>query len=46
MPDLHVDGLRLDAIHAVFDMSARARRSRELAERVHAARPGALVIAE
>ena len=26
--DLHVDGLRLDAIHAIFDTSARARRRR------------------
>jgi maltooligosyltrehalose trehalohydrolase len=43
--DLHVDGFRLDAIHAVYDMSAR--HVLELfAERVRAARPGALVIAE
>jgi maltooligosyltrehalose trehalohydrolase len=43
--DLHLDGFRLDAIHAVYDMSAR--HVLELfAERVRAARPGALVIAE
>ena len=43
--DFHVDGLRLDAIHAIYDQSARPILA-ELAERVHAARPGALVIAE
>ncbi len=43
--DLHVDGLRLDAIHAIYDQSARPILA-ELAQRVHAARPGALVIAE
>jgi maltooligosyltrehalose trehalohydrolase len=43
--DLHVDGLRLDAIHAVFDAGARHVVA-ELAARVHAARRGALVIAE
>ncbi len=43
--DLHVDGFRLDAIHAVYDMSAR--HVLELfADRVRAARPGALVISE
>lgn len=43
--DLHVDGLRLDAIHAIFDGSARPLLA-ELAERVHRANPAALVIAE
>jgi maltooligosyltrehalose trehalohydrolase len=43
--DFHVDGLRLDAIHAIYDLGAR-HIVREIADRVHAARPGALVIAE
>jgi maltooligosyltrehalose trehalohydrolase len=43
--DFHVDGLRLDAIHAIYDTGAVPIMAR-LAERVHAARPGALVIAE
>ena len=43
--DFHVDGLRLDAIHAIFDQSAISILA-AIAERVHAARPGALVIAE
>jgi maltooligosyltrehalose trehalohydrolase len=43
--DFHVDGLRLDAIHAIFDQSAKPILA-EVAERVHAARPGALIIAE
>jgi maltooligosyltrehalose trehalohydrolase len=43
--DFHVDGLRLDAIHAIYDQSARPILA-EIAERVHAARPGALVISE
>jgi len=43
--DFHVDGLRLDAIHAIYDTSANPLLA-ELAERVHAARPGALVTAE
>ena len=43
--DLHLDGFRLDAIHAVFDSSARNVLA-QFAARVHAARPGALVIAE
>ncbi len=43
--DFHVDGLRLDAIHAIYDTGARPIMA-QLAERVHAARPGALVIAE
>ncbi len=43
--DLHVDGLRLDAIHAVFDGSAEPVLA-ELADRVHALDARALVIAE
>jgi maltooligosyltrehalose trehalohydrolase len=43
--DLHVDGFRLDAIHAVYDMSAR-HVLEQFAERVRAARPGTLVISE
>jgi maltooligosyltrehalose trehalohydrolase len=43
--DFHLDGLRLDAIHAIFDASARPIL-RELAERVHARSSRALVIAE
>jgi maltooligosyltrehalose trehalohydrolase len=43
--DFHVDGLRLDAIHAIVDSSPEHLVA-ELARRVHAARPGALVIAE
>jgi maltooligosyltrehalose trehalohydrolase len=43
--DLHLDGLRLDAIHAVFDAGARPIVA-ELSARIHAARRGALVIAE
>jgi maltooligosyltrehalose trehalohydrolase len=43
--DLHVDALRLDAIHAIFD-SRPEHLVAEVARRVHAARPGALVIAE
>src|SRR4051794_25266588 len=43
--DYRVDGLRLDAVHAIFDES-EPHIMRELADRVRAARPGALVIAE
>ncbi|MDQ3678159.1 MAG: malto-oligosyltrehalose trehalohydrolase [Actinomycetota bacterium] len=43
--DFHVDALRLDAIHAIYDQSARPIMA-ALAARVQAARPGALVIAE
>ncbi len=43
--DYRVDGLRLDATHAIFD-AGEPHVLRELAERVHAVRPGALVIAE
>jgi len=40
-----VDGLRLDAIHAIFDSSAEHIVA-AIARRVHAADPGAYVIAE
>src|SRR3954470_12605949 len=43
--DFHVDGLRLDAIHAIFDSSAK-HVLRELAERVHARNHRALLISE
>ncbi len=43
--DFHVDGLRLDAIHAIFDTGANPIMA-QLADRVHGARDGALVIAE
>ncbi len=43
--DFHVDGLRLDAIHAIFDQSATSILA-EIAARVHAARESAIVIAE
>jgi maltooligosyltrehalose trehalohydrolase len=43
--DLHLDGLRLDAVHAIFDQSAEHVIA-ELARRVHAWRHQALVIAE
>jgi len=43
--DYHVDGLRLDAVHAIFDDTAR-HICAELAERVREANPEALVISE
>lgn len=43
--DFHLDGLRLDAIHAVFDAGA-SHVLAELADRVHDVDPRALVIAE
>jgi maltooligosyltrehalose trehalohydrolase len=43
--DLHLDGLRLDAVHAIFDGSAEHVVA-ELARRVHAVNWRALVIAE
>src|SRR3954463_3764164 len=43
--DMHVDGLRLDAIHAVFDNGAEHIVA-ELTRRVHAVNSRALVIAE
>ena len=43
--DFHLDGLRLDAIHAIVDSSPEHLVA-EIARRVHAVRPGALVIAE
>ena len=43
--DFHLDGLRLDAVHALMDHSAEHIVA-ALARRVHAANPHALVIAE
>jgi maltooligosyltrehalose trehalohydrolase len=43
--DLHLDGLRLDAVHAIFDQSAEHLVA-ELVRRVHAQRWHAHVIAE
>ena len=43
--DFHLDGLRLDAIHAIYDDSAHPLVG-EVARRVHRARPRTLVIAE
>jgi len=43
--DFHVDGLRLDAIHSIYDQGARPILA-ELADRVRARNPRALVIAE
>jgi maltooligosyltrehalose trehalohydrolase len=43
--DFQLDGLRLDAIHAIVDSSPEHVVA-EVARRVHAARPDALVIAE
>ncbi|MEZ5102064.1 MAG: alpha-amylase family glycosyl hydrolase [Thermoleophilia bacterium] len=43
--DFHVDGLRLDAVHAIEDDSPRHVLA-ELADRVRAERPGTLVISE
>jgi len=43
--DYHVDGLRLDAVHAIFDMSATPIVE-EVAAAVHARSPAAWVIAE
>jgi maltooligosyltrehalose trehalohydrolase len=43
--DYHVDGLRLDAVHAIFDESPRHVLD-ELAERVRAVNPWTLVISE
>ena len=43
--DCGVDGLRLDAVHALHDRSS-VHLLEELAARVHAARPGAFVVAE
>jgi maltooligosyltrehalose trehalohydrolase len=43
--DFHVDGLRLDAIHAIFDSNAK-HVLQQLAERVHARDHRALVISE
>lgn len=43
--DYHVDGLRIDAAHTIFDRG-RGHVLAELADRVHAASPRALVISE
>ena len=43
--DYGVDGLRLDAVHELHDHSS-VHILEELAQRVHGARPGALVVAE
>jgi maltooligosyltrehalose trehalohydrolase len=43
--DYHLDGVRLDAVHAIMDTGPRHLLV-ELADRVHAERPSALVIAE
>jgi maltooligosyltrehalose trehalohydrolase len=43
--DFHIDGLRLDAIHAIYD-SSPTHIVAEITERVHAQNPQALVIAE
>ena len=43
--DFGIDGLRLDAVHAISDASAEHIVA-ALARRVHAAKPGAVVIAE
>ena len=43
--DYRIDGLRLDAVHAIFDRS-RKHVMAGLAERVRAIRPGVLVISE
>ncbi len=43
--DFHLDGLRLDATHAIFDERPHYVLA-ELAERVHAERPSALVTSE
>lgn len=43
--DLHLDGLRLDAVHAIFDRGAEHLVA-AVARRAHAARPGSIVIAE
>ena len=43
--DFHLDGVRLDAIHAMFDSNPEHIVA-AISRRVHAAGPGALVIAE
>jgi maltooligosyltrehalose trehalohydrolase len=43
--DFHLDGLRLDAVHAIVDSSPEHLVA-EIARRVHAVKPSALVIAE
>ena len=43
--DFHLDGIRMDAIHAIVDSSPEHLVA-EVARRVHTVRPGALVTAE
>jgi len=43
--DFHLDGLRLDAVHAIFDTRPQHIVA-EIVERVHSVNPRALVIAE
>ena len=43
--DFHLDGLRLDAVHAIFDAGVQHVVA-EITERVHAINPAAVVIAE
>jgi maltooligosyltrehalose trehalohydrolase len=43
--DFHIDGLRLDAVHSIYDASP-THIVAEVAARVHAVNPRALVIAE
>ena len=43
--DYRIDGLRLDAVHTIYDDSPRHVLA-ELADRVHASAPRALVISE
>lgn len=43
--DFHLDGLRLDAVHAIYD-SSPTHIVAEISERVHAEKASALVIAE
>jgi maltooligosyltrehalose trehalohydrolase len=43
--DFHFDGLRLDAVHAIFDTSPKHIVA-EIADRVHETNPKAIVIAE
>jgi maltooligosyltrehalose trehalohydrolase len=44
--DYRIDGLRLDAVHAIFDDESPVHVLRELADRVRAVRRGTLVISE
>jgi maltooligosyltrehalose trehalohydrolase len=44
--DYHVDGLRLDAVHAIFDDESPTHVLRELRDRVKAVNPNALITSE